>query len=75
MVMLISMPFVSLGVAIASIIDDMHGFQLISNFLIMPMFFLSGALFPLNSAPEPIKLVSAIDPLTYSVDALRFLMN
>lgn len=75
MMMLVSMAFVSLGVAIASVIDDMHGFQLISNFLIMPMFFLSGALFPLNSAPQLIKTISAIDPLTYSVEALRFLIN
>jgi len=71
---LISMAFVALGVAIGSVLEDMHGFQLIMNFLVMPMFFLSGALFPLNQAPEIVRMLSLIDPLTYAVDALRFLL-
>lgn len=71
---LISLMFVAFGVAIASRLQDMHGFQMIMNFLIMPMFFLSGALFPLTSAPDVLKAVSMIDPLTYGVNGLRFLM-
>lgn len=71
---LISFSFVALGIAIASTMEDMHGFQLISNFVIMPMFFLSGALFPLESAPEAIRAIAALDPLTYAVEALRFLL-
>jgi ABC-2 type transport system permease protein len=70
---LISTAFVSLGIAIASTMEDMHGFQLVMNFLIMPLFFLSGAMFPLSTAPEPIRLLSSIDPLTYAVEALRYL--
>lgn len=68
---LISMAFVSLGIAVGSVMDDMHGFQLIMNFLVMPMFFLSGALFPLSEAPEIVRYISYVDPLTYAVEALR----
>lgn len=71
---LISFGFVALGIAIASVMEDMHGFQLIMNFMIMPMFFLSGALFPLDTAPEIIRAISHIDPLTYAVEALRYLL-
>lgn len=71
---LISLTFVSIGIALASIMEDMHGFQLIMNFLVMPMFFLSGALFPLDKAPELIQLASYIDPLTYAVEGLRYLL-
>ena len=72
---LISIMFVSLGIAIASTMEDMHGFQLIMNFLIMPLFFLSGALFPLSSAPEIIQTASKFDPLTYGVSGLRYLLT
>lgn len=71
---LISFGFVALGIAIASVMEDMHGFQLIMNFMIMPMFFLSGALFPLDTAPEIIRYVSYVDPLTYEVESLRYLL-
>ncbi len=71
---LTSMAFVSLGVAIGSVLEDMHGFQLIMNFLVMPMFFLSGALFPLDSAPEIVRAFSYIDPLTYAVESMRYFM-
>lgn len=73
LMILISMAFVSLGIAIASMMEDMHGFQLIMNFLVMPMFFLSGALFPLANAPQIVQYISYIDPMTYAVEAMRFL--
>jgi ABC-2 type transport system permease protein len=63
--------FTALGTAIASLLDDMQGFQLIMNFLIMPIFFLSGALFPLEGLPAIVKVITQIDPLTYGVDGLR----
>jgi len=72
---MISMMFVSLGIALASTMEDMHGFQLIMNFLIMPLFFLSGALFPLTSAPELLRSISMLDPLTYGVNGLRYLLT
>jgi ABC-2 type transport system permease protein len=69
---LISVAFVALGTAIASKMTDMHGFQLIMNFLIMPLFFLSGALFPLTDAPAWLQTLSYFDPMTYGVEALRY---
>ena len=68
---LIAVFFTGLGLAIASKMKDMHGFQLIMNFLIMPIFFLSGALFPLENLPPAIYLMSRINPLTYGVDGMR----
>jgi ABC-2 type transport system permease protein len=68
---LTSLLFTGLGTAIASKLDDMQGFQVIMNFLIMPLFFLSGALFPLHDLPPVLKIVTAIDPLSYGVDGMR----
>jgi ABC-2 type transport system permease protein len=49
----------------------MQGFQLIMNFLVMPIFFLSGALFPLNNLPRALTLATRVDPLSYGIDGLR----
>jgi ABC-2 type transport system permease protein len=68
---LIALLFTALGTAIASILEDMQGFQLIMNFLVMPLFFLSGALFPLQGVPGVLQIVASIDPLSYGVDGLR----
>lgn len=68
---LIALFFTGMGLTIASMMDDMQGFQLIMNFLIMPIFFLSGALFPLENLPPSIYFISRINPLTYGVDGLR----
>jgi ABC-2 type transport system permease protein len=70
-VFLISLLFTALGTAIASLLDDMQGFQLIMNFLVMPLFFLSGALFPLEGLPKALDIIAKIDPLSYGVDGLR----
>ena len=67
--------FTALGTAIASLLSDMQGFQLIMNFLVMPMFFLSGALFPLQGVPGPIATIARFNPLSYGVDALRGLLT
>lgn len=68
---LISILFTSLGTAIGSTLSDMQGFQLIMNFLVQPIFFLSGALFPLTNLPGAISIITSVDPLTYGVDGLR----
>ena len=68
---LIAIIFTALGTAIASMIEDTQGFQLIMSFLIMPIFFLSGALFPMESMPRAVEAISSINPLTYGVDGLR----
>jgi len=70
-IFMIAVLFTALGTAIASVLEDMQGFQLIMNFLVMPTFFLSGALFPLNGLPKSIAIVSKINPLSYGVDGLR----
>lgn len=66
-----SVLFTAFGTAIASILEDMQGFQLIMNFLIMPLFFLSGALFPLKQLPKALSIVASVDPLSYGVDGIR----
>jgi len=71
---LVALLFTALGIAIASPLNDMQGFQLIMNFLVMPLFFLSGALFPLQDAPEALSAIAAFDPLSYGVDAFRGLL-
>ena len=65
---LIAVMFTALGTAIASVLSDFQGFQLIMNFLVMPIFFLSGALFPLNGLPGALNVLATIDPLSYGVD-------
>ena len=68
---LIALFFTALGTALASVLQDMQGFQLIMNFLLMPLFFLSGALFPLQGLPKAIIVAATINPLSYGVDGLR----
>lgn len=68
---LVALLYTALGTAIASVLEDFHGFQLIMNFLVMPSFFLSGALFPLQNSPDLLRTISKVNPLTYGVDALR----
>jgi len=68
---LTALMFTALGTAIASLLSDFQGFQLIMNFLVMPIFFLSGALFPLSNVPRPLALIASLDPLSYGVDGLR----
>lgn len=68
---LIALLFTAFGTAIASKLEDMQAFPLIMNFIIMPVFFLSGALFPLDGLPKAIDLVANYNPLTYGVDGLR----
>lgn len=70
-IFLLALLFTAFGTAIASVLEDMQGFQLIVNFLVMPIFFLSGALFPLQGLPRALGIVAQIDPLSYGVDALR----
>lgn len=63
--------FAGLGMAIGSLLQDMQGFQLIMNFVVMPIYFLSGALFPLEGLPSVLNFLTRIDPLSYGIDALR----
>ena len=67
--------FTALGTSIASQLTDMQAFPIIMNFLVMPLFFLSGSIFPLNTAPTALKVLSKIDPLSYGIDGLRYVFD
>jgi ABC-2 type transport system permease protein len=69
---LIGVAFTALGIAMASRMEDMHGFQLIMNFVIFPIFGLSGALFPIESLPVWLRSLTLLDPLTYGVEGVRY---
>jgi len=68
---LLALMFTALGTAIASKMEDMQGFQLIINFIIMPLFFLSNALFPVDNLTGPLAFVTKLNPLSYGVDGMR----
>jgi ABC-2 type transport system permease protein len=68
---LIAMLFTAVGTTVGSLIEDMQAFPLIMNFLVMPMFFFSGALFPVRNLKGILNGVLRLDPLTYGVDGLR----
>jgi len=68
---LMAIAFIGVGLIFASLMKDMQGFNLIINFVIFPLFFLSGALFPLQNLPPFVRELSYLDPLTYGVDGLR----
>ena len=69
---LVGIGFTAFGIAIASRMEDMTGFQLIMNFVVFPLFGLSGALFPISSLPGWLVPVTLIDPLTYGVEGIRY---
>ncbi len=68
---LIAVTFISLGLIFASKMRDIQGFSIVMNFVIFPLFFLSGALYPIENLPAFLRYLSRIDPLTYGVDGLR----
>jgi ABC-2 type transport system permease protein len=68
---MICVVFSALGTAIGSTLQNMQGFQMIMGFLVMPIFFLSGALYPLRDLPVAMVIATRIDPLTYGIDGLR----
>jgi ABC-2 type transport system permease protein len=71
LVLLTSVAFIALGLVFASNMRDMQGFNLVMSFVIFPIFFLSGALFPLDVSTTLLRRLSYLDPLTYTVDGLR----
>jgi ABC-2 type transport system permease protein len=61
----------SMGVALASRMTSMQGFQIVMNFLMMPLFFLSGSLFPLTNVPDWMAVLGRLDPVSYGMDPIR----
>jgi ABC-2 type transport system permease protein len=68
---LLALLFTSIGTAIGSVLQDMQGFPLIMNFLVMPLFFFSNALFPLAGLPRLFQTILHLNPVTYGVDGVR----
>ncbi len=75
LMLVVSLGFVSLGIALASLLETMEGFQLISTFIVTPMFFLSGAFFPITTLPTWIKVLAFLNPMTYGVETLRYIIT
>ncbi len=73
-VMFAASALTAVGLTIGSLMTSPEGFQLITTFVIFPLFFLSGALFPLENLPAYLATLTAINPVTYIVDALRGLL-
>jgi ABC-2 type transport system permease protein len=65
---------VSIGLIIGSVMESSEGFSLIGGFIVFPLFFLSGALFPLNNLPDWLLTLTIVNPVSYGVDALRGLL-
>jgi ABC-2 type transport system permease protein len=72
LIIIISVGFTSMGLTIASFMDTMEGFNVIMNFIVMPMFLLSGALFPISATGGIMSTAVYLDPMTYGVEALRY---
>jgi len=73
-VILFAFALACFGAGIAAIVSDFQGFQAINQFLIFPLYFLSSALFPIEFAPPALKFIASINPVSYTVDALRALL-
>ncbi|MGM5480656.1 MAG: ABC transporter permease [Nanobdellota archaeon] len=71
----IALLFTLFGTSIATKMEDMQAFPMVINFIIMPMFFLSGALFPITNFPTILQIVAKINPMTYCVDLLQYSLN
>lgn len=67
----LALALTSLGVLIASRMKSMEGFPIVMNFILMPMFFLSGAMFPLQGLPGWMDFLTKVNPMSYGVDAMR----
>ncbi len=70
-ILLVSFGLTSLGLALGSYMHSLEGFQMIVSFVVFPLFFLSGALFPLDDLPSWLRVLTTADPATYGVDAMR----
>lgn len=71
---LVAFTCTSMGIVLASRMTSFEGFGTIANFVIMPMFFLSGGIFPLDRIPTWLKILTRLNPLTYGVDQFRWIL-
>ena len=68
---MLAFAMVSFSSAIGAIVDDMPSFMAVTNFLVVPLFFLSGSMYPLDHIPGVMKIIASLNPLSYAVDAMR----
>jgi len=68
---LLTLSLVSTGLVIGSLMESPEGFNMVVSFLVFPLFFFSGALYPLDNLPTWLSAITYIDPVTYGVDGLR----
>jgi ABC-2 type transport system permease protein len=68
---LIAIMCTAIGTAVGSVLQDMQGFPLIMNFIVLPLFFFSSALFPVPDLPGVVWLAVRLNPLSYGVDGMR----
>lgn len=73
--LVIAFLFSAVGTAIAARLEDMQGFPLIINFVIQPLFYLSGALFPVVGLPKIMTIITNINPLSYGIDGMRYALS
>ena len=71
---LLSFCISSFGIIISTFYESFENFSVIMNFIIMPMFFLSGAMYPVNKLPHALQIITRLNPLTYGVDALKHVL-
>lgn len=71
---MVSFSITSIGILIAAQLKSFDGFNIIMNFLVMPMFFLSGAMYPVTSMPAALQHLARLNPLTYGIDAFKHVL-
>lgn len=71
---LVALSITAMGLFVASFLSSLEGFNVIMNFIVLPMFFLSGALYPVGSLPPAIKIFTYINPLCYGVDSFKHIL-
>ena len=69
---MLSLAIVGFSAGIGAVVNDMQAFVAVNNFLLIPLFFLSSALFPLDNVPQVMKIIAYVNPISYAVDAIRF---
>ncbi len=68
---MLSLAIVGFSAGVGAMVDEMQGFVAVNNFLVIPLFFLSSSLFPLDHVPPAMKIIAEFNPISYAVDAIR----
>lgn len=68
---MLAMAIIGFSAGIGAVVNDMQAFVAVNNFLLIPLFFLSSSLFPLDGVPTAMKIIASVNPISYAVDAIR----